>query len=127
MDGLDWEQIAAQTTVIFVVGGLLSRSFWAKIKAEIKDAVQNAESEMKSELSANKSQIYSDMNGLGQKIENLNVEIQLQKQTDFRHDKELEQIRSRHIELDTRFNAMIEKIYNQINDLKDLIVNKIVK
>lgn len=127
MEGVNWSEVGAQTAIIGLIGGAISRLLWTKIESKIDKATVRLEKDLKKELSDTKKQVYMDINGLGQKVQEFNIELALQKQTDIRHDKELEEIRGRHLALDTRFNEMVEKIFIKIEELKDLVITKYIK
>ena len=124
---INWNQVAAQSTILIAFGGILAKLIWGKITSEIGAAVEKSEEKVLAKLSKDKEKIYQDINGLGKKCTDLQLELALQKQIDARHDKELEEARKIHKELDVRCNNMVEKIFMRIEELKDLILTKYVK
>ena len=128
---VNWQQLTAQTAVLGLVGGFIMKAFWTKVDAKIDQKNNQQRKEIDEELdkrdikrSTDKERMYQDINGLGQKIQAISTEMEIQKREDMRHDKELDSLRDNHKDLDARFNAVVEKIFLKIEEVKDLIITK---
>ena len=121
---INWSQVAAQSGILIGFGGIVAKLIWSKITSEIQLTVEKSEEKVLTKMAANKEQLYKDINGLGERMRQFDIELAVQKQTDARHDKELEEARRTHKDLDVRFNNMVEKIFLKIEELKDLIITK---
>lgn len=121
---INWSQVAAQSGILIGFGGIVAKLIWSKITSEIQLTVEKSEEKVLTKMAANKEQLYKDINGLSDRMRQFDIELAVQKQTDARHDKELEEARRTHKDLDVRFNNMVEKIFLKIEELKDLIITK---
>ena len=132
-DIVNWNQLAAQSTVIIGAGAIIARLLWSKVDALIDKKINESEEKLEEKIDTmfqrvkdkqtkDKEQIFSDINGMGTKLQQMDKQLALQMAIDDRHDKELTEGRSQHKDLDTRFNAVVEKIFLRIEEVKDLIM-----
>ena len=138
-------QLLAQSGTIIVIGGAFIKVIMNKVDNRIADnnkvVLQSIDSKIEKLEEAHekeiekldekrhkdKEQVFSSVNGIGEKVTALEKELALQKQTDERHDRELSEARDKHNSLETELKSIHEKILIKMEELKDLILSRIVK
>jgi len=130
---INWNQLAAQSTVILGAGAIIMKLLWGKITAEINEKITISEAKTKEKIeiryrrleskqSEDKKQVFDSVCNLTTKINEMKTDVALQKQTDDRHDREIRQQTDNHKHLDDKFSSIVDKIYNQIQEIRDYVI-----
>lgn len=123
---VNWNEIAAQTTVLGLMGGAILKLVWSKLEGIMDKKIDAFDKQVQAEFDKrdnkrheDKTQTFNTINGIGARVQSLETEIALQKQTDTRHDKELDELSENHKTLHKEFNQLAEKIWQELKDIRE--------
>ncbi len=134
MDSINLSQLLAQSGAFALIASAFIKFIMGKVDKKIADNNDKFEKNLKelfdkadNKRHRDKEQIFSSINGIGEKVTILEKELALQKQTDERHDREFQELTKKHTSLEGEIKSIHEKVLLKIDELKDLILSRIVK
>jgi hypothetical protein len=134
MNEINLSQLLAQSGAFALIAGAFIKFIMGKVDKRIADNNDKFEEKLEKlfekandKRHKDKEQIFASINGIGEKVTLLEKELALQKQTDDRHDREFQELTRKHTSLDGEIKSIHEKVLLKIDELKDLILSRIVK
>ena len=133
MEPINLSQLLAQSTIIMAIGGAFIKLIMTKVDKKIADNNDKLDGKLDKlfdkadeKRHKDKEQAFTAINGIGTKVTDLEKELALQKQTDARHDKEIAELNHKHNSLEGEIKSIHEKVLLKIEELRDLIISRMI-